>query len=72
MIQDVDLWASARLVQCPTIIVRGAESDILSTQVAEQLRTTIAEAHLVEALGIGHAPSLVESDVLPTLRRFLG
>ena len=71
MIQDVDLWASARLVQCPTIIVRGAESDILSTEVAEQLRTTITEAHLVEALGIGHAPSLVESDVLPTLRRFL-
>ncbi len=71
MIQDVDLWASARLVQCPTIIVRGAKSDILSTEVAEQLRTTITEAHLVEALGIGHAPSLVESDVLPTLRRFL-
>ena len=70
-LRDVDLWASASLVRTPTMIVRGADSDILSVGVAGRLRDTIAEAQLVEVPNVGHAPSLVEPEVLPVLRRFL-
>ena len=70
-LHDVDLWASARLVRCPTLIVRGAESDILSPAVAHRLRDTIPGAQLVDLPQVGHAPSLLEPEILPLLRRFL-
>ena len=70
-LRDVDLWASARSVRCPTLIVRGAESDILSPVVAQRLHDTIPGSQVVEAADTAHAPSLVEPQVLPLLRRFL-
>lgn len=70
--RDVDLFASARLVECPTLIVRGSESDILSSVVAARLRDAIKGAQLIEVPGVGHAPSLIEPEVLGALRRFLG
>ena len=70
-LRDVDLWASAGLVRTPTLIVRGADSDILSVGVAQRLREAIEDAQVVEVPGVGHAPSLVEPEFLPVLRRFL-
>ena len=70
-LRDVDLWASARSVRCPTLIVRGAESDILSPVVAQRLHDAIPGSQVVEAADTAHAPSLVEPQVLPLLRRFL-
>jgi pimeloyl-ACP methyl ester carboxylesterase len=70
-LRDVDLYASAREVQCPTLIVHGAESDVVTGFVATQLRDAVKVAELVEVPGVGHAPSLVEPQVLAALERFL-
>lgn len=70
-LRDVDLYASAVEVRCPTLVVRGAESDILSDFVAQRLRDTLASAELIEVPAVGHAPSLVEPEVLDAVDDFL-
>ncbi len=71
LMRDVDLALSAERVRCPALVVRGAESDVVSHASAERLRAALGDARLVEVADVGHAPSLVESDVLPSLRELL-
>ena len=48
------LWGACALIKCPTLIVRGTESDVVSRQSAERMVAAISDAKLVEAEG-GHA-----------------
>ena len=42
------LWAACAMIKCPTLIVRGSRSDILSRETAERMVATIPNARLVE------------------------
>ena len=50
----IDLWPTWRAIDCPTLVVRGAESDILSTDLAKQMIDAQPDARLVEVSGAGH------------------
>ncbi len=50
----VDLWPSLPEISCPALIVRGAETDLLPTDVAQQMLTTLPNARLVEVPRAGH------------------
>jgi pimeloyl-ACP methyl ester carboxylesterase len=52
-------WAALAAVQAPTLVVRGAESYILSEQTAHKMLATVANSHLVEVPNAGH---LVQGD----------
>jgi len=68
-----DLWPSLRHITCPTLIVRGAETDILSLEVARRMVQTIPNAKLVEVPRAGHM--VFEDnpeDFLTAVRNFLG
>lgn len=69
--QRLDLWVPFTRIACPILVVRGAISDILSPQTANQMHTTHANVEVVEIPGVGHAPSLVEPESLAALRKFL-
>ena len=56
----------------PILIVRGAESDILSRDTAARMVKVQRGVRLVEVPGLAHAPSLVEPDALETITSFLG
>lgn len=49
-----DLWPAVRSITCPTLIVRGKDSDILSPEVAKQMLEAIPNAQLVEVPRAGH------------------
>ena len=49
-----DLWPALRSISCPTLIVRGADTDILSLEVAEQMVEAMPDAQLVEVPQAGH------------------
>jgi pimeloyl-ACP methyl ester carboxylesterase len=49
-----DLWPSLPRITCPTLIVRGAETDILSPEVARRMVETIPNARLMEVPRAGH------------------
>ena len=57
--QDVDLWPVWRKVACPTLILRGATSDLLLAETAAEMNA-VDHATLIEVPGAGHAPSLME------------
>lgn len=45
-------------ITCPTLLVRGAESDLLSEEVAERMRREIADCQLVTIPKAGHSVPL--------------
>jgi pimeloyl-ACP methyl ester carboxylesterase len=55
---DLDLWEAYDAVTCPTLLLRGANSDVLPMAVAEAMTKRGPKAELVEIAGVGHAPVL--------------
>jgi pimeloyl-ACP methyl ester carboxylesterase len=67
-----DMWrALDRLKTVPTLIVRGAESDVLSARVADRMRDSLDAGELVTVPATGHAPTLGEPIVLAAIDRLL-
>jgi pimeloyl-ACP methyl ester carboxylesterase len=69
---DVDLWMLWDQVRCPTLVIRGAESDLLRRQDAAAMTQRGPKARLVEFPGIGHAPALMAADQIAAVEAFLG
>ena len=66
------LWPVLQAVTCPTLVVWGDDSDVLSEAQGRRMADTLPRGELVRIPGIGHAPTLVEPVVLAALDRFLG
>ena len=65
------LWQSYDRLQCPTLLLRGADSDLLSETTAQAMTQRGPRAQLNQFVGVGHAPTLVHADQIEVLRRFL-
>lgn len=68
---DVDLWPQYDAIRCPTLVLRGAQSDLLRQADAEAMTRRGPQARLVEFAGIGHAPALMAPDQIAIIRDFL-
>ena len=65
------LWPVLETVPCPTQVVWGTDSDVLSEAQAKRMAAALPKGELVSVPGIGHAPTLVEPPVLAALDRLL-
>jgi pimeloyl-ACP methyl ester carboxylesterase len=65
------LWAAYDAISCPTLLVRGAQSDLLTREVAEEMTRRGPKAQLVEIEGVGHAPTFMHPDQIRIAREFL-
>jgi len=52
-----DLWDALRTIQCPTLIVRGTRSNVLSADVAQRMVKALRDGQLLE-LDAGHNVAL--------------
>jgi pimeloyl-ACP methyl ester carboxylesterase len=68
---EAALWASYDALRCPTLLMRGAASDLLSAETAQAMTQRGPRAHLVVFDGVGHAPTLVQPDQVAVVREFL-
>jgi pimeloyl-ACP methyl ester carboxylesterase len=68
---EAALWALYDAVSARTLLLRGAESDLLAPDTAAQMTQRGPRARLVEFAGVGHAPTLVAPDQVATVRDFL-
>ena len=66
-----DLWPLWDAIRCPTLLLRGAQSDLLSPATAQAMTERGPKARLVEFPGVGHAPMLLSSDQLAPVVAFL-
>ena len=65
------LWQLYDQIRAPVLILRGAESDLLSRDTAQAMTQRGPRARLVELEGVGHAPTLVAIDQVSTVSDFL-
>jgi pimeloyl-ACP methyl ester carboxylesterase len=68
---EVGLWHAYDQLKCPTLLLRGAESDLLSSATAQEMTQRGPRARLVEFAGVGHAPMLVQPEQVNAVREFL-
>lgn len=64
-------WALYDRVRCPVLLLRGAESDLLSKETALAMTQRGPKAKLREFAGIGHAPTLIAPEQIAAVRAFL-
>lgn len=64
-------WSAYDSLRCPTLLLRGADSDLLSPATAKEMTERGPRARLVEFPGVGHAPTLVQPEQVRTVREFL-
>jgi pimeloyl-ACP methyl ester carboxylesterase len=65
------LWAAFDRVRCPMLLLRGADSDLLSRATAEEMTRRGPKPRLHEFAGVGHAPTLVAPAQVAVVREFL-
>lgn len=69
---DIDLWSVWDAILCPTLVLRGAQSDLLRPADAAAMTQRGPKARLVEFPGVGHAPALMAADQIAVVEAFLG
>ncbi len=65
------LWAAYDAIRCPTLLVRGAQSDLLLPEVAQEMTRRGPKAKLVELPDVGHAPTFMHAPQIEVARQFL-
>jgi pimeloyl-ACP methyl ester carboxylesterase len=65
------LWHAYDRIQCPTLLLRGSESDLLSEATAQEMTRRGPKAKLQEIAGVGHAPMFQQPDQIEAVRNFL-
>lgn len=70
-LEDVLLWPLWDALNCPVMLLHGADSDILLTETCDEMLARHADTRLLRLTGIGHAPLLMSSDQIEPVRDFL-
>jgi len=67
----IDLWGVWEQVRCPVLVMRGADSDVLTRTTVDRMRADKPNLQIVEFEGAGHAPALMEQQQIAAVTRFL-
>jgi pimeloyl-ACP methyl ester carboxylesterase len=70
-LEDVNLLGVWDHIACATLLLRGADSDLLPREVALEMTQRGPRPRLVEFAGVGHAPMLLTPDQTAIVREFL-
>jgi len=65
------LWQAYEAISAQTLLIRGAQSDLLSIATAQQMTQRGPKAQLVEFAGVGHAPTLIAPDQVDAVTNFV-
>jgi pimeloyl-ACP methyl ester carboxylesterase len=68
---DYDLWDEYDALDMPVLVMRGADSDLLVQETAEEMTTRGPRAQLAVIPGCGHAPALNVPEQIELVRGFL-
>jgi len=69
--KDIDLWPLYDAIRCPTLVLRGALSDLLLPETVAQMASRGPRARTTEIAGVGHAPMLLDAAQVNIVSDFL-
>lgn len=69
--KDIELWPVYERIAGPTLAVRGADSDLLTRAVWQEMAQRGPKARLAEIPCVGHAPTFLTGDQIAVVRDFL-
>ncbi len=69
--KDVELWDLYDAIRCPTLAIRGAQSDLLLPEIHAAMAQRGPRAELAEIPGVGHAPTFFDDAQIDLVRTFL-
>jgi pimeloyl-ACP methyl ester carboxylesterase len=68
---DLQQWDLYDRIRCPTMVLRGESSDLLTRDTANEMALRGPRAKVAEIAGVGHAPTLIHEDQIQLVREFL-
>lgn len=68
---DMDLWPIYDAITCPTLVIHGAESDLLTAETVQRMTERGPRAKAIDIPGVGHAPVLMDDAQIRIVRDFL-
>jgi len=68
---NIDPWDSYRSITMPCLLLHGAISDVLTTDIVERMRACKPDLEVVTVPERGHVPLLDEGAALTAIDRFL-
>jgi pimeloyl-ACP methyl ester carboxylesterase len=68
---EAAIWDLYDAITAQTLLVRGADSDLLSPETASSMTQRGPKARLLEFAGVGHAPTFVADDQVDAVASFL-
>jgi pimeloyl-ACP methyl ester carboxylesterase len=68
---DVEMWPLYDAIRCPTLVLRGERSDLLTPATARLMTERGPRARLTLIPGVGHAPMLMDAAQIRVVREFL-
>jgi pimeloyl-ACP methyl ester carboxylesterase len=64
-------WALYDRITARTLLVRGAQSDLLTPETAAEMATRGPRPQVVEVPDVGHAPTFMPANEIQLVREFL-
>lgn len=68
---DVNLWPIYDSIRCPTLVVRGADSTVLTRDTLHEMAIRGPRPQTAEIPGAGHAPMFLDASQIAVVRDFL-
>lgn len=69
--KDLELWPLYDAIRCPTLVLRGAQSDLLLPDTVTKMAGRGPRAKVVEIPDVGHAPMLMDASQVAVVSEFL-
>ncbi|MEK0082937.1 alpha/beta fold hydrolase [Benzoatithermus flavus] len=69
---DIDMWRQWDRITCPTFVLHGADSPLLTRETIEEMKRRGPEPEVVSLPGVGHAPALNTQEQIGIVARWLG
>jgi pimeloyl-ACP methyl ester carboxylesterase len=70
-LHDVDLWNVWDGLRCSTLVLRGANSDLLVPETVEKMQRRGPPLQVIEFADVGHAPMLMAPEQIAAVKNFL-
>jgi pimeloyl-ACP methyl ester carboxylesterase len=69
--KDIEFWPVYEAIRCPTLVIRGERSDLLSRETVAAMTARGPQARSVEIPDVGHAPMFMDDAQIAVVRDFL-